>query len=145
MRNRNQSGREIAIGALSRRTGVQVETIRYYERVRLLAKPARSAGGYRLYTAEDVGRLRFVRRARALGFTLEEVRALLRLADQAKDACADARDLAAAHPGGVRAKIADLRAMESVLEKTVAQCDAGNRSTCPLIEVLSSSAPASFP
>ncbi len=145
MRNRKPSGREIAIGALSRRTGVQVETIRYDERVRLLAKPARSTGGYRLYSAEDVGRLRFVRRARALGFTLEEVRALLRLADQEKDACADARDLAAQHLGDVRAKIADLRAMESVLEKTVAQCDAGNRSTCPLIEVLSSSAPASFP
>jgi len=71
----------LAIGALSKRTGSKVETIRYYERVGLLPPPARSAGGYRLYGTEHLKRLMFVRRARALGFSIDEVRRLLDLAD----------------------------------------------------------------
>jgi MerR family mercuric resistance operon transcriptional regulator len=88
----------LAIGALSRHTGCQVETIRYYERVGLLPPPARSAGGYRLYAAPHFSRLTFIRRARALGFSLEEVRRLLRLADERQRPCAEARAVAAAHP-----------------------------------------------
>ncbi len=122
----------IAIGELSRRTGCNIETVRYYERIGLLPKPAR-LGRYRRYGVEDVGRLAFVRRARELGFTLDEVRALLALG---MGNCAEARSLAAAHLVNVRARIADLKAMESVLADTVRRCEAGREATCPLIEVL---------
>ena len=125
----------IAIGQLSRQTGCNIETIRYYERIGLLPIPARR-GRYRLYDREDVGRLAFVRRARALGFTLDEVRALLGLAAAPHDACAEACGIAAAHLANVRSKIADLRAMERVLATAVRRCDAGETAGCPLIDVL---------
>lgn len=84
-----------------------------------------------------MGRLIFVRRARELGFTLDDVRALLGLAAGGRDACAEVRGLSAIHLAGVRAKIADLRAMERVLAEAVRQCDAGEATGCPLIEALS--------
>jgi MerR family transcriptional regulator, mercuric resistance operon regulatory protein len=129
----------IAIGELSRRTGCNIETIRYYERIGLLPTPARH-GRYRLYGAEDVGRLAFVRRARELGFTLDEVRALLGLAAGGQDTCGEARALAAAHLVEVQAKIADLRAMEGALVEAVRRCDAGETPGCPLIASLSAQA-----
>ncbi len=127
----------IAIGELSRRTSCNIETIRYYERIGLLPIPARR-GSYRHYGAEDVGRLAFVRRARELGFTLDEVRALLRLAAGNGGACAEAREIAATHLAAVRAKLVDLRAMEQVLAGAVRRCDAGETPECPLIGVLAS-------
>jgi MerR family mercuric resistance operon transcriptional regulator len=126
----------LAIGPLSRRTGCNIETIRYYERVGLLPVAARSAGGYRLYGTEHLKRLTFIRRARALGFSIDEIRTLLKLADERKRPCAEARVVAAAHLEDVRAKIADLRAMERVLRDTVARCADGKGSDCPLIETL---------
>jgi MerR family mercuric resistance operon transcriptional regulator len=125
-----------AIGVLSKRTGCHVETIRYYERAGLLPTPARSPGGYRLYGADHLKRLAFVRRARALGFSIHEIRALLALADHRKRPCAEARGLAAAHLDDVRAKIASLREMERVLRGTVARCASGKASHCPLIDAL---------
>ncbi len=125
----------IAIGALSRRTGCNIETIRYYERIGLLPKPSRR-GRYRTYEPEDAGRLAFVRRARELGFTLEEVRALLGLASGGQSACAEVRTLAAGHLADVQGKIADLRAMEAALVEAINQCDAGETLGCPLIEAL---------
>lgn len=127
----------IAIGELSRRTGCNIETVRYYERIGLLPKPSRR-GTYRSYEPEDVGRLAFVRRARELGFTLDEVRALLKLAKGGQDACADVRGIAAAHLTAVRTKIADLRAMERALAQAVRGCDAGETAGCPVISALSS-------
>ena len=126
----------LPIGVLSRRTGCNVETIRFYERVRLLPEPARSAGGYRLYGLAHLKRLTFVRRARSLGFTLEEVRRLLRLADERARPCAEVREVAAAHLEDVRAKLADLRAMERVLAEVVARCADGTSPECPVIEAL---------
>ena len=126
----------MAIGELSRRTGCTIETIRYYERIDLLPVPARR-GRYRHYGPEDVGRLAFVRRARELGFTLEEVRALLLLSASGQNACAEVRSLAAAHLVDVRTKIDDLRAMEKALAGAVRRCDAGETPRCPLIEALS--------
>jgi len=126
----------LAIGTLSERTGCNIETIRYYERVGLLPAPARSPGGYRLYGADHLKRLTFIRRARALGFSIDEVRKLLELADHRQRPCAEARVVAAAHLGDVRAKIADLKVMERVLKKTVARCGKGTGSHCPLIEAL---------
>jgi MerR family mercuric resistance operon transcriptional regulator len=130
---------DIAIGELSRRTGCNIETIRYYERIGLLPKARREMGGrFRRYDDADVGRLRFIRRARQLGFTLDEVRTLLRLAaDDGEGVRAEARSLAAAHVADIRAKVADLQAMERVLTKAICECDAGQRPNCPLIEVLS--------
>lgn len=125
----------LAIGEISRRTGCNIETIRYYERIGLLPPPPRR-GRYRRYGDDDVGRLAFVRRARELGFTLDDVRALLNLAVESQAACAEVRGLAAAHLAGVRAKIADLRAMEVALALAVRQCDAGEALGCPLINAL---------
>jgi MerR family mercuric resistance operon transcriptional regulator len=126
----------LAIGPVSKRTGCNIETIRYYERVGLLPAPVRSPGGYRLYGDKHVKRLTFVRRARSLGFSIDEVRTLLKLADERKRPCAEVRVVAAAHLEDVRAKIADLRAMERVLSETVARCADGKQSDCPLIEAL---------
>jgi MerR family mercuric resistance operon transcriptional regulator len=125
----------IPIGELSRRTGCNIETIRYYERIGLLPAPPRR-GRYRSYGGEDVGRLGFVRRARELGFTLNEVRALLGLAAGGQAACADVRDLAASHLRDVRTRIADLKRMEQVLADSVRACDAGQNVGCPLIQAL---------
>jgi MerR family mercuric resistance operon transcriptional regulator len=130
----------MAIGEFSRRTGGNIETIRYYERIGLLPLPDRS-GRYRRYGAADVGRLVFIRRARELGFTLDEVRALLKLSDaDSGTTCAEARGLAARHLREVKNKIANLRAMERALAKAVRQCDAGEVPGCPLIDVLSAGA-----
>lgn len=132
----NAASVHLAIGTLSKRTGCNIETIRYYERVGLLPAPARSAGGYRLYGTDHLKRLTFIRRARALGFSIDEVRTLLQLADERKRPCAEVRVVAGAHLGDVRAKIADLRAMEQVLRKTLVRCARGAGSECPLIEAL---------
>lgn len=130
---------DIAVGELSRLTGCNIETIRYYERIGLLPEPRREKGGrFRRYNRDDAMRLRFIRRARQLGFTLDEVRALLRLAaGDREDVRAEARGLAAAHVADIRAKIADLQAMERVLSDAICECDLGQRPRCPLIEVLS--------
>ena len=129
---------DIQIGELSRRSGCNIETIRYYERIGLLPRPPRSASRYRLYGRDDVNRLTFVRRARELGFSLDEVRALLALsADQGRETCVEVRELAVGHLADVRAKIADLRAMERALADAVRRCDAGEPAGCPLIDALS--------
>lgn len=125
----------IPIGELSRRTRCNIETIRYYERIGLIPSPPRR-GRYRSYDREDVARLAFVRRARQLGFTLGEVRALLGLAAGGPTTCAEVRDLAVAHLGDVRNRIADLRRMERVLADSVRACDAGENTGCPLVETL---------
>ncbi|MDP1749192.1 MAG: helix-turn-helix domain-containing protein [Reyranella sp.] len=122
-----------AIGALSEETGVNIETIRYYERIGLLRKAARSAAGYRLYRAGDVARLCFVRRARDLGFSLEDVRRLLALADRESRSCEGAKEIAEAHLEEVRAKLVDLRQMERVLAATVKACGRGAVPDCPLL------------
>lgn len=126
----------IAIGELSRRTGCNIETIRYYERVGLMPKAARR-GRYRSYDAPATERLRFIRRSRELGFTLEEIRTLLGIAGAGQVSCAEARAVAASHLSGVRARLADLRRMERVLAATVRACDTGDHTGCPLIEALS--------
>jgi MerR family mercuric resistance operon transcriptional regulator len=136
-----EAGR-IAIGVLSKRTGTNIETVRYYERVGLLPAPARSAGGYRLYGTGHLQRLSFIRRARALGFSLAEVSKLLTLADQRRRPCSEVRVVAAAHLEDVKGKIADLRRMERVLKETVARCEAGGGSHCAVIDALYTNAGA---
>lgn len=128
---------DIPIGEVSRQTGCNIETIRYYERISILPAPRRSGGRYRMYGAEDVGRLTFIRRARELGFTLDEVRALLALASGGVGACSEVRGLAATHLADVRARVADLQAMEATLVEAIRQCDVGEMPECPLIGALS--------
>jgi MerR family mercuric resistance operon transcriptional regulator len=130
---------DMPIGEFSRLTGCAIETIRFYEKVGVLPQ-ARRRGRYRHYAAGDIGRVKFVRRARELGFTLDEVRALLGLATLGGEGCAEVRTLAAAHLIDVRARIVDLRSMERILAQAVRQCDAGQQTTCPLIDVLSATA-----
>jgi MerR family transcriptional regulator, mercuric resistance operon regulatory protein len=130
------SGIHLKIGALSKQADCNIETIRYYERIGLLPVPPRTHGGYRLYGLEHLKRLNFIRRARELGFTLNEVRALLKLADDRSQSCGEVRALATAYLDDVRAKIADLRAMERVLKELIARCETGTLPECPLIEAL---------
>jgi len=127
----------ILIGELSRRTGCNIETIRYYERIGVLPTPERK-GRYRCYRVEDARRLVFLRRARGLGFSLDEVRALLRLAvADGRSACRQVRQLASDHLTEVRTKISALKAMELALADAVQRCDDGERPGCPLIDALS--------
>jgi MerR family transcriptional regulator, mercuric resistance operon regulatory protein len=128
----------LPIGALARRTGLTVEGIRFYEKAGILRAAARTSGRHRLYSAADLKRLNFIRRARLLGFTLDEVRALLRFADDiGGHSCADAHGLAKQHLAEVQGKLADLRKMERVLRGMVASCADGTLPACPLIETLS--------
>jgi len=127
---------QLTIGRLSARAAVNIETVRYYERIGLVPSPPRTEGGHRLYGEAHVKKLIFVRRARELGFTLEEIRALLRLADERPPSCARARSLATTHLADVRGKISDLKRMERVLTETIALCEEGDRPECPLLEAL---------
>ena len=138
------SGVTCAIGRAAKATGCHIETIRYYERIGLLPQPARSGSGYRRYSLEHLKRLTFIRRARDLGFPLDEVRRLLRLADRREQSCGQVRDLATRHMRDVQAKIRDLRAMERVMKDMIAQCADGTLPDCPLIEALFR-APAAAP
>lgn len=126
----------LQIGDLARRTRCNIDTIRYYEKIDMLALPMRTEGGFRLYGTDDVRRVSFIRRARELGFPLEGVRAMLRLSDRQDQPCADIRDVAIGHLADVRLKIADLRAMEAALEILISRCTVDEPSGCPLIETL---------
>lgn len=128
--------RELSIGALSERTRVHIETIRYYERIGILSSPPRSAGGHRMYRADHLERLVFIRRSRELGFTLDEIRTLLRLVGGGEYTCAEVRDVALAHLAQVRAKIADLQRMEETLATTIGRCEGSEAPDCPIIDAL---------
>jgi Cu(I)-responsive transcriptional regulator len=129
----------LSIGALARATGTKVETIRWYERVGLLAPPTRTASNYRSYGRAHLDRLSFVRRARDLGFTLDQVRDLLRLADQRDRPCEEVDTIARAHLAEVDRKIADLKAMRRGLADVIGRCGHGTVADCQIIEALSPS------
>ena len=138
MRSAGPSNAAISIGELSRRTGVNIETIRYYERINMMPHPPRTASGRRLYGHVESRTLAFIRRARELGFTLDEIRGLLTLAAEGgRQACVEVRGLAAQHLANVRAKIAGLKTMEGILADAVHRCDEGEPTDCPLINALS--------
>ena len=124
------------IGALSKGTGCHIETIRYYERIGLMPKPPRSPGGHRLYEEEHLRRLTFIRRSRELGFTLDEVRGLLRLVDGGSYTCTEVKALTLDHAAEVRRKVADLRKLERVLKEMAAECEGGEVPECPIIDAL---------
>ena len=128
---------ELTIGSLADEAGVNVETIRYYQRRGLMPEPDRPAHGYRRYGATTVKRVRFIKRAQALGFTLEEIGGLLKL-DEAH-ACAETRELASHKLQTIETKLADLVAMRKALTALLCQCDAGAmKGNCPIIHALGS-------
>ena len=124
------------IGELSRATGTNIETIRYYERIGLLTAPARTDANYRSYGDAHRARLRFVRHSRELGFTIDEIRSLLDLSDHPERDCADADRIATAHLEQVEAKIAQLSALRDELTRIVGRCRGGLAGDCRVIEAL---------
>jgi MerR family mercuric resistance operon transcriptional regulator len=126
----------IPIGELSRLTGVNIETIRYYEKIKLLRPPPRTEGGRRVYGPIETRVLAFIRRGRELGFGLEDIRALLALGAPEKASCADVREIAAHHLHDIRLKITDLRKLEKLLAKTIAQCSGIAAPDCPVLDIL---------
>jgi MerR family transcriptional regulator, mercuric resistance operon regulatory protein len=126
----------VPIGELSRRTGVHVETIRYYEKIKMLPAPGRTAGGHRVYRPQDIRILAFIRRGRELGFSLDEIRALLDLGGPGRASCAEVRTIARRHLEGIRAKINDLTKLERLLGGTVARCSGKKVPDCPVLDVL---------
>jgi MerR family transcriptional regulator, mercuric resistance operon regulatory protein len=126
---------ELTIGRLADEAGVNVETIRYYQRRGLMAEPDRPMGGQRRYDVDAIKRVRFIKRAQVLGFTLEEVGSLLELDDAC--ACAETRDLATHKLQVIDEKLADLKAMRKALTALLSQCDAGaTAGDCPIIHAL---------
>lgn len=125
------------IGQLAAAAGVNLETVRYYERIKLMPPPARTASGYRAYEQGHVRRLAFIRRARELGFSIEQIRALFALSESECGNCADVREIARTHLSEVRAKLADLTKLEQILAQTVAQCSSDQAPSCPVLDMLS--------
>ncbi|HMQ93458.1 MAG TPA: helix-turn-helix domain-containing protein [Amaricoccus sp.] len=126
-------------GDLARTTGCNIETIRYYEKTGLLPDPPRTDAGYRIYSAAHATRLRFILRARELGFSMEDIRGLMGLEDGAAPTCAEVKERTERHLADVRAKIADLRRIEKVLSVTAAQCSGEDVPECPVLETLEGS------
>lgn len=124
---------------LAQRTGCNLETIRYYEKIGLMPNPPRSATGYRVYDKGHVSRLRFILRGRELGFSTDDIRGLLALVDAGNQTCAEVKARAEAHLAEVRTKIGDLQRIEKVLTATATACSDNSVPECPILEVLSSS------
>ena len=124
-------------GELAKQAGVNVETLRFYERKGLLPKPPQRTSGYREYPSESVHLIRFIKRAQELGFSLREIRELLALRVQPGVTCAEVRQKAEEKTSEVRQKIADLKAIERALQKRTATCSGeGPLSECPILECL---------
>ncbi len=132
----SQTETTYSIGESARRSGVKIETIRFYERSGLLAPPPRTTGGHRVYGSAAEQRLNFIRRARELGFTLAQVRELLALADERGTTCAEVERLARDHLVEVRSRIADLSRMDVVLSDLVTHCAGDTVPECPILEAL---------
>lgn len=128
--------RVLTIGRLAAATGVHLETVRYYERIGLMPRPARTKSGHRAYEKAHVRRLAFIRRARELGFGIDDIRALLALAEPARGSCAEVRGIAQAHLDDVRAKLADLAKLEQILAETIAHCSGDPAPSCPVLDML---------
>ena len=125
------------IGLLSRLTDTKVETIRFYEKSGLLPEPARTEGNYRSYEPSHLNRLSFIRRARDLGFSLDQVKALLRLSDDRSQSCTAVDDIAKTHREEVESKIRDLQALKAELDRIIDSCRCGTVAECRIIESLS--------
>ncbi|MBI3698120.1 MAG: MerR family DNA-binding protein [Acidobacteria bacterium] len=124
-------------GALARNAGVNIETVRYYERRGLLPKPPRTQSGYRLFSDDAVRRLRFIKRAQQIGFSLKEVKELLGLQINPRTMCADVKRRAEVKAADIESKVRDLEAMRKALVKLAAACSGrGPATQCPILESL---------
>jgi MerR family transcriptional regulator, mercuric resistance operon regulatory protein len=126
----------LTIGALSERTEVNIETIRYYERIGILPNPPRSAGGHRLYGKEHAQRLVFIRRSRQLGFSLDQVRELLGLSSGRHMTCARVKNITEQHIADIRHRVRDLKRLERVLSELTSQCRGDEMGQCPILDAL---------
>jgi len=126
----------LPIGQISRLSGVNIETIRYYERVKMLPSPPRTASGRRVYDSTHLRILAFVRRSRELGFSLDQIRTLIRLGGPERASCREVRDIAVHHLDDIRAKLDDLQKLERLLAKTVARCSGKTAPDCPVLDIL---------
>lgn len=129
------SFKPLTIGKLSDQTGVKIETIRYYEKIGLMPPPPRKASGHRIYDKAHSQRLRFIKRGRELGFSLENIRGLLGL-EERKPTCAAVYDISTAHLTEIRKKIADLRKLEKSLSSMAQKCDRNESPDCAIIKGL---------
>ena len=130
------SFKQLTRGELARLTGVNSETIRYFERIGIISAPQRTEGGHRIYNHGHVRALSFIRRARGLGFTPDEVRAIVDLGGPGKATCAEVRNIAAHHLEQVRAKIADLVEIERLLAMTIDGCTGRPGAECAVIDMI---------
>ena len=130
------NARGYPIGQMSRETDVNIETIRYYERIGIMPEPDRTAGGNRQYNHDQLKRLFFIRRARGLGFSLEEIRGLFEMVDRKDFSCAEVHDLTVDHLASVQDKIANLKKLEKALSAMVSECSRGDVPECPIIDTL---------
>lgn len=126
----------LTIGTLARNTGTKVQTIRYYEQIGLLNEPGRTAGGQRRYAQSDLDRLAFVRHGRQLGFSLDAIRDLLGLSDNPDQSCSQADSIAQQQLVQVQQRILRLQALETELQRMIAECDGGQTGDCRVLEVL---------
>lgn len=132
----NASGTAFTRGGLSKRTGCNIETIRYYEKMGLLPDPPRTQGGHRVYGQDHLKRLTFICRSRELGFSLKEIRSLLGLVDGGEFTCAEVHTLTLDHVEDVNRKISDLHRMKRILVQMAEQCANDEIPECPIIDAL---------
>ena len=130
------NARGYPIGEMSKRTGVNIETVRYYERINLMPKPDRTAGGNRQYNHDQLKRLSFIKTSRELGFSIDEIRALLEMVDRKDFTCGEVHGLTIGHLVSVREKIKGLRKLEKALVEMAAKCSQGDVPECPILETL---------
>lgn len=126
---------------LASASGCNIETVRFYEKRGLLPPPPRTAAGHRVYDPGHLKRLTFIRRARELGFTLDQVRGLLDLVDGGDWTCAEVRAVTLDHLADIRRKIADLQKLALILDGMVAACDGGEIPACPIVDALFEGSP----
>lgn len=124
------------IGELSKQSGCSVETLRYYERIRLLPQPGRTEGGYRIYDEAQLARVRFIRRCRALEFSLDEIRELLDFVSRDDASCAEVSRFAESHLRLLETKIAELNEMRNSLAILLDDCARNRTPKCPLLDAL---------
>ncbi|MFO1136636.1 MAG: Cu(I)-responsive transcriptional regulator [Rhodoblastus sp.] len=126
----------VAIGEAAKASGVSAKMIRYYESIGLIAPPRRSAAGYRYYDERDVQTLRFIRRARDLGFPVDDIGRLLELWRDGERSSADVKRLAEQHIAALEERISALQAMQAALERLACACHGDDRPDCPILEDL---------
>jgi MerR family mercuric resistance operon transcriptional regulator len=126
----------LSIGQLSAQTSCKIETIRYYEKIGIFPKPPRTEGGHRIYGENHLKRLVFIRRGRELGFSLEDIRALLKLIDGGASTCQQVKEITLHHQENIHKKILDLKKLEKMLSKISSQCEGGVVPDCPILDAL---------